>query len=196
MRLCLDTSAYSHFKRGQRAIVDLIDAADLVPGDVVLLEAGNIVPADLRLLEAEELQADESALTGESTTVQKSSEVLHGDDLPVGDRTNLAFKGTLVTRGRALGLVVATGMHTELGRIAGLLSAEKGVRTPLQRRLARFGRYLALAVLAICVVVFVSGLLQGQPVMLMALALFTQTSMPPNSATVRATAAITCCSSS
>jgi Ca2+-transporting ATPase len=146
-----------------------VDATDLVPGDLVLLESGNLVPADLRLLEAADLQTDESALTGESTTVAKSTEILRDADVPVGDRSNQVFKGTLVTRGRGLGLVVATGMHTELGRIAGLLTAEPGVKTPLQQRLARFGRYLALAVLAICAVVFVSGLLQGQPLMLMAL---------------------------
>jgi len=146
-----------------------IEAVELVPGDLVVLESGNQVPADLRLLEVTDLQTDESALTGESTTVEKSTERLQGDDLPVGDRGNLVFKGTLVTRGRGLGLVVATGMHTELGRIAGLLTTEQSVKTPQQLRLARFGRYLALAVLAICAVVFVSGLLQGQPLMLMAL---------------------------
>ena len=146
-----------------------IDGATLVPGDLVILESGNLVPADLRLLDVAELQTDESALTGESTTVEKTADVLTDADLPVADRSNQVFKGTLVTRGRGQGLVVATGMDTELGRIAGLLNTEQSVKTPLQKRLARFGRYLALAVLAICVVVFVSGLLQGQPVMLMAL---------------------------
>ena len=146
-----------------------IDGATLVPGDLVILESGSLVPADLRLLEVAELQTDESALTGESTTVEKTAEVLAETDLPVADRSNQVFKGTLVTRGRGQGLVVATGMTTELGRIAGLLNTEQSVRTPLQQRLTRFGRYLALAVLAICAVVFVSGLLQGQPVMLMAL---------------------------
>ena len=146
-----------------------VDASGLVPGDLVVLESGNLVPADLRLLEAADLQTDESALTGESTTVSKTTEALQEADLPVSDRSNQTFKGTLVTRGRGLGLIVATGMDTELGRIAGLLTAEEGVKTPLQQRLARFGRYLALAVLAICAVVFVSGLLQGQPLMLMAL---------------------------
>ncbi len=154
-------------RRGGKRLT--LDTAELVPGDLVVLETGNMVPADLRVIEAADLQTDESTLTGESHTVEKSIERLDGDDLPLGDRHNLAFKGTSVTRGRAVGLVVATGMHTELGRIAGLLEDEPGVKTPLQRRLARFGRYLALAVLAVCVVVFVSGLLQGQPLMLMAL---------------------------
>jgi len=144
-----------------------LPARELVPGDLVLLEAGNIVPADLRLVESADLQTDESALTGESHPVAKDPAVLEGDDLPVGDQRNLAFKGTHVTRGRAAGVVVATGMGTELGRIAGLLGEEKGVRTPLQERMTRFGRHLALAVLAICAVVFAAGLLQGQPVVLM-----------------------------
>jgi Ca2+-transporting ATPase len=144
-----------------------LPAAELVPGDVVLLEAGNVVPADLRLLEVAELQADESALTGESHPVGKQVERLARADLPPGDRLNLAYKSSLVTRGRGRGVVVATGLATEVGRIAELLQSEKGVRTPLQVRLARFGRYLALAVLAICAVVFTAGLLQGQPVLLM-----------------------------
>ena len=147
--------------------IGTVAAAALVPGDVVLLEAGNIVPADLRLLEAAELQVDESALTGESHGVEKDGAVLAETELPLGDRRNLAFRGSTVSRGRGRGVVVATGMNTEIGRIAELLHGEEGVRTPLQRRLSRFGRYLALAVLAICAVVFVSGLLQGQPVLLM-----------------------------
>jgi Ca2+-transporting ATPase len=144
-----------------------VTAAELVPGDVVLLEAGNIVPADLRLLEAAELQLDESALTGESHPVAKQVEQLAQVNLPVGDRLNLACKSSLVTRGRGRGVVIATGLETEVGHIAEMLHAEKGVKTPLQIRLNRFGRYLALAVLAICVVVFTAGLLQGQPVLLM-----------------------------
>ncbi|MCW9013167.1 MAG: cation-translocating P-type ATPase [Gammaproteobacteria bacterium] len=142
-------------------------AADLVPGDVVMLEAGNIVPADLRLLEVEEMLADESALTGESHPVDKQIEPLSETELPLGDRQNLAFKSSLITRGRGMGVVVATGLGTEIGQIAELLRGEAGVKTPLQVRLARFGRYLALAVLAICAVVFTAGLLQGQPVLLM-----------------------------
>jgi Ca2+-transporting ATPase len=146
-----------------------VAAAELVPGDVVLLETGNIVPADLRLLEAAELQLDESALTGESHPVTKQVEPLAQANLPVGDRLNLAYKSSLVTRGRGRGVVIATGLETDVGHIAELLHAEKGVKTPLQVRLNRFGRYLALAVLAICAVVFTAGLLQGQPVLLMLL---------------------------
>ena len=146
-----------------------VPGAAVVPGDIVELEAGNIVPADLRLLKATELRVDESALTGESDVVEKSVERLPSPDLPVPDRTNIAFKNSLVSHGRGRGVVIATGVDTEVGRIAELLQSEKGVRTPLQRRLARFGRYLAMATLAICTFVFFAGLLQGQPVMLMLL---------------------------
>ncbi|MCP4187329.1 MAG: cation-translocating P-type ATPase [Gammaproteobacteria bacterium] len=142
-------------------------AAQLVPGDVVMLESGNIVPADLRLIAVEEMTVDESLLTGESHPVEKQFASLSEVDLPIGDRSNLAFKSSLVTRGRSKAVVVATGMETEVGRVAQLLQTEVGVKTPLQERLTRFGRYLALAVLAICVVVFTTGLLQGQPVLLM-----------------------------
>ena len=144
-----------------------LSATALVPGDVVLLEAGNIVPADLRLLEVEQMQADESALTGESNPVDKQTEAISQSDLPVGDRTNLAFKSSLITRGQGSGVVVATGLDSEIGRIAELLHGELGVKTPLQVRLSRFGRYLALAILAICAVVFTAGLLQGQSPLLM-----------------------------
>jgi len=155
----------AHVLRDDEAIT--LAATELVPGDVILLEAGNVVPADLRLIEEEEMQVDESALTGESHPVEKQVERLSEIDLPIGDRQNLAFKSSLVTRGRGKGVVVATGRQTEIGRIAELLQEEAGVKTPLQVRLTRFSRYLALAVLAICVVVFVAGLIQGQPVMLM-----------------------------
>ncbi len=146
-------------REGRTAVVP---AAEVVPGDVVLLEAGRVVPADLRLVEAANLRLEEAALTGESMPVDKSTEPRHDELLPIGDRKNMAYKGTVVTYGRGRGVVVATGMATELGKIATLLQETGEVKTPLQRRLARFGRRLAIAVLAICAIVFAGGLARGE----------------------------------
>jgi Ca2+-transporting ATPase len=149
--------------------VQVVPASVLVPGDIVLLEAGNQIPADLRLIEIAQLQVDESALTGESVTVAKQTDTLAAQDTSaLGDRINMAFKGTTATHGRARGLVVATGMHTELGKVARLLGGEDR-NTPLQLRLAAFGKRLALGVIAICIVIFVVGVLRGESPLLMAL---------------------------
>ena len=139
-------------------------AADLVPGDAVALEAGVIVPADMRMIEATGLRVNESALTGESVPVDKTVTPLAGD-VPPADRINMAFKGTTVTTGRGIGLVVATGMRTELGRIAQLLGEHQRVKTPLQRRLEVLGRQIGLIVVVICILVFVAGILRGEPTM-------------------------------
>jgi Ca2+-transporting ATPase len=146
---------------------EIVNASELVPGDVLLLEAGNVVPADLRIIEAVRLKIDESALTGESVAVEKQTGPLAIAEAPLGDKTCLAYKGTIVTYGRARGLVVATGMNSELGKIAALLSEDRETKTPMQKRLADFGKRLALAALAICVLVFVIGVLRGEPLLLM-----------------------------
>lgn len=144
-----------------------IESEALVPGDIVLLEAGNTIPADLRLFDVYRLKMEEAVLTGESLAVDKLTRALDDPRSPLGDRVNMAFKGTHVAAGRAEGVVVQTGMDTELGKIASLLRDAESTRTPLQHRLDRFGKMLALVVLAICALLFGVGVLRGEPVVLM-----------------------------
>jgi P-type Ca2+ transporter type 2C len=146
--------------------INTINASELVPGDIVLMEAGNVVPADFRVIEASQLKIDESALTGESVAVEKQTQPISSIDIPLGDKVCLAFKGTIVTYGRGLGLVVATGMHSELGKIASLLKGDDS-KTPLQKRLISFSKWLALAALAICFLVFIIGIMRGELPLLM-----------------------------
>jgi len=149
--------------------VHQVPTRELVPGDVVLLEAGNAVPADLRLFEIAQLKVDESTLTGESVTVAKHPHALSAAAHALGDRLNMAFKGTTATHGRGRGLVVATGRATELGKVAALLGQDLDRSTPLQKRLAAFGKRLALVILGICGVIFTVGVLRGEPVLQMVL---------------------------
>ena len=138
----------------------------LVPGDLVLLEAGDIVPADLRLIEANNLHADESALTGESEAVAKSTEPVDSG-APLAERGNMLYKGTVITEGSAAAVAVATGMNTELGRISQMVEEAEDEATPLEKRLNRLGARLAWLTLAIAVVIGAAGLFAGQPVRLM-----------------------------
>ena len=145
-----------------------IPASELVTGDVVLLEAGNSIPADLRLLETHAFRIDESALTGESVPVDKSASGIHEEKTPLADRLNMAYKGTVVSQGRGKAVVVATGMETEIGKIARLLESDSPL-TPLQRRMADFGKRLSWIILLICAGLFLLGISRGEELMQMLL---------------------------
>jgi Ca2+-transporting ATPase len=140
-----------------------IPAKNVVQGDIILLEVGDKVAADARLIESVNLQAEEAALTGESVAVHKKTEALPGGDLALGDRSNMVFAGTIVTYGRGRGIVVATGMKTEVGRIAEMLQTVETGRTPLQRNLDKVGRVLAQAALGIVALVVLVGLFRDEP---------------------------------
>jgi Ca2+-transporting ATPase len=139
-----------------------ISAAGLVPGDLVLLEEGDRIPADLRLLHAINLEVEESSLTGESVPVKKQENTLPGEQIALGDTRNMAYLGTSVTRGRGRGIVVHTGMATEMGHIAGMIQAAGQEETPLQRRLAQLGKGLVAFCLIVCAAVVVLGILRGE----------------------------------
>ncbi len=143
--------------------VRTINQEEIVVGDIVLLEAGVAVPADLRILEAAGLRVEESALTGESAAVEKSSEVLDTGELVLADKLNMAFKGTFVAAGRGLGVVVATGMNTEFGKIAQMVQRVPGL-TPLQLRMAKFTKRLSVIIIFLCTIFFISGWLRGEGV--------------------------------
>lgn len=144
-----------------------IAAAFLVPGDIVLLDAGRVVPADMRLVEAAQLLVEEAALTGESVAVEKQELPLPEAGLPLGDRKNMVYNGTVVVGGRGVGVVTAIGMETEIGKIATMLQEEKEVKTPLQKRLGQFGKKLAGVILAISGLVFLMGVMRGEDVVTM-----------------------------
>ena len=141
----------------------VVEASELVPGDIIKLEAGDFIPADARLLHSVSLKSEESALTGESVPSEKDAEITVDEKAPIGDRTNMVFSGCSVTYGTALAIVTATGMDTEMGKIANLLDSENDSQTPLQQKLAQLGKYLGIVALAACAIIFVVGLINKIP---------------------------------
>lgn len=150
-----------------------IPSAELVNGDIVRLEAGNVVPADIRLIECHSLRIEESSLTGESVAVDKTTDTINEEDPPLGDRYNMAYKSTQVANGRGTGVVIATGINTEIGKIAKMLQQPKSM-TPLQKRMNEFGKKLSFLIIIICIILFVTGWLRGEeilPMLLVAISL-------------------------
>lgn len=146
-------------------VESVIDAAELVPGDIIKLEAGDFVPADARLLKSASLKSEESALTGESVSAEKDALAQIEENASLGDRSNMVFSGCSITYGTATAVVSATGMQTEMGKIADLLNNENDTQTPLQKKLAQLGTYLGILALAACAIIFVVGLFNGIPVL-------------------------------
>ena len=145
--------------------LDVISTTNLVPGDLVVLESGDIVPADIRLVESSNLKIDEASLTGESVPVEKRSNKIYEKDTPLGDRQNIAYMGTIITYGRAKGVIVETGHNTEIGRIATQIQSFDEELTPLQKKLNELGKYLGIITIIVCIIVFGVGLLQGREIM-------------------------------
>ena len=140
--------------------VTVVPAKELVPGDIVVLDTGDYIPADLRIIEAVNLKTQEASLTGESVPVDKTTEKIEGEDVGIGDRTNMLFSSSLVTYGRGKGIVVETGMTTEVGKIAEMINESEEQITPLQQKLNKLGKTLGIAAIVICVVIFIIGLFQ------------------------------------
>ena len=141
--------------------LEVVQSRELVPGDVVVLETGDFIPADLRIIEAVNLKSQESALTGESVPVDKTSDKIEGD-IPLGDRKNILFSSSLITYGRGKGIVVETGMETEVGKIAEMINETEDEATPLQVKLNNLGKTLGIVALVICAIIFVVGAMYGK----------------------------------
>lgn len=142
--------------------LDVIPSRELVVGDIVILETGDFVPADLRIIESINIKSQESSLTGESLPVEKISSIIEDTEIGIGDITNMLFSSSLITYGRGKGIVVETGMNTEVGKIAGIISETVKDETPLQRKLNKLGKTLGVAALLICTIIFIIGLLYGK----------------------------------
>jgi len=145
--------------------VEVVPSRELVPGDIVVLDTGDYVPADLRIIEAINLKSQEASLTGESVPVDKNIDVINGGKVAIGDRTNMLFSSSLITYGRGKGIVVETGMNTEVGKIASMISETKETQTPLQQKLNKLGKTLGIVAIVICIVIFLIGLLNGKETM-------------------------------
>ncbi len=150
----------AHVERN--GVVETVKSSDLVPGDIVHLEAGDIVPADMRLTSTVSMRVEEAALTGESVPVNKQTDVITDDNPPLGDRKNMAFMNANITAGKGSGVVIGTGMQTEVGKIAGMIDAAKDLQTPLQVNLQQLGKWLTGLILIIAAVIFGIGLMRGQ----------------------------------
>jgi Ca2+-transporting ATPase len=159
--------AASETKVIRDGVVTEILTRELVPGDIVIMETGSVIPADIRITEAVNLKIQESSLTGESVPVEKNNTVLTEDNIALGDRSNMAFSSGIVTYGRGRGIVVSTGMKTEVGKIADLLQQTVDTETPMSRRLEQLGKTLGIAALSICAVIFIIGVLYGNSIMQM-----------------------------
>ena len=142
--------------------MDVTPAKELVPGDIVVLDTGDYIPADLRIIEAVNLKSQESSLTGESVPVEKNTEVIKDTEIGVGDRTNMLFSSSLVTYGRGKGIVVETGMTTEVGKIAKLINSSEKQETPLQKKLNKLGKTLGIVAIVICILIFIVGIIEGK----------------------------------
>ena len=145
----------------------IVNVEDVVPGDLVVLEVGDIVPADIRITESVNMSIQESSMTGESVPVEKTPETITEEDVPLGDRRNMAFSSGVVTFGRGKGIVVGTGMNTEIGKIAKMLNRDSDTQTPMQVRLEKLGKVIGIASVLICLVIFIIGVLYGRPVISM-----------------------------
>lgn len=141
--------------------IQIIPAKNLVPGDVVLIEAGDSIPADLRLIESVNLKVEEASLTGESVPVDKDAQAVFNSDIPIGDRKNMAYMSTIVTYGRGRGIIVGTGINTQIGKIAEALQSYKDETTPLQQKLNELGKWMGIGCLVICLLVFGIGFMRG-----------------------------------
>ncbi len=154
-----------HARAIRNGVETILNASELVPGDIIRLEAGDFIPADARLLHSVSLKSEESALTGESVPSEKDARSIVDQNAPLGDRNNMIFSGCSITYGTATAVVTATGMDTEMDKIANLLENEEEGQTPLQKKLAQLGKYLGILAIVACAIIFIVGIVNGIPVM-------------------------------